>query len=116
MPTEACCAGVAPAPDQQITTPAATTSSAAALPASFSNSTAVYIGNLQWWTTDAEIEALCAPHGGIERIRFFEEKPNGKSKGYVLVDFDSAKAAYLCKQSLDGYQLQLLEALLCIFS
>ena len=51
--------------------PRRTTSSAAAPPASFSNSTAVYIGNLQWWTTDAEIEALCTPHGGIERIRLF---------------------------------------------
>ena len=60
---------------------------------------------------------LCARRmAALRGSGFFEEKPNGKSKGYVLVDFDSAKAAYLCKQSLDGYQLLLLEALLCIFS
>ena len=62
----------------------------------------MYIGSLQWWTSDAEIEALCAPHGTVQKIRFFEEKPSGKSKGYCLVTFDSPKGAYLCRQSLDG--------------
>ena len=62
----------------------------------------MYIGSLQWWTSDAEIEALCAPHGAVQKIRFFEEKPSGKSKGYCLVTFDSPKGAYLCRQSLDG--------------
>ena len=68
----------------------------------YSNSSSVYIGNLQWWTNDAEIEAQCARFGAVEKLRFFEEKPTGKSKGYVLVGFDSAKAAYECKQGLDG--------------
>ena len=63
----------------------------------------MYIGSLQWWTTDAEIEALCSPYGAVQKIIFFEEKPSGKSKGYCLVTFDSPKGAYLCKQSLDGY-------------
>ena len=70
----------------------------------------MYIGSLQWWTSDAEIEALCAPHGAVQKIRFFEEKPSGKSKGYCLVTFDSPKGAYLCRQSLDGC---VLLALLC---
>ena len=73
-----------------------------AAPAVYSNSTSVYIGNLQWWTTDAEVEALCGRFGAVERLRFFEEKPTGKSKGYALVGFDSAKAAHECKQGLDG--------------
>ena len=68
----------------------------------YGTSSSVYIGSLQWWTTDAEIEALCSPHGAVQKIRFFEEKPSGKSKGYCLVTFDNPKAAYLCRQSLDG--------------
>lgn len=63
---------------------------------------AVYVGNLQWWTTDAEIEDLCSKYGSVQKIRFFEDKPSGKSKGYVLVTFDSPKAAYTCKEGLDG--------------
>lgn len=63
----------------------------------------IYIGNLQWWTTDAQIEELCSKYGVPQKIRFFEDKASGKSKGYVLVTFDSAKAAYTCKQELDGW-------------
>ena len=76
----------------------------------YGSSSSVYIGSLQWWTSDAEIEALCAPHGAVQKIRFFEEKPSGKSKGYCLVTFDSPKGAYLCRQSLDGC---VLPAFLC---
>lgn len=63
---------------------------------------AVYVGNLQWWTTDAQIEELCSQFGSVQKFRFFEDKANGKSKGYVLVTFDSPKAAYTCKEGLDG--------------
>lgn len=63
----------------------------------------IYIGNLQWWTTDAQIEQLCSKYGVPQKIRFFEDKASGKSKGYVLVTFDSVKAAYTCKQELDGW-------------
>lgn len=69
----------------------------------YGTSASVYIGSLQWWTTDADIDALCCPHGTVQKIRFFEEKPSGKSKGYCLVTFDSPKGAYLCRQNLDGY-------------
>ncbi|CAL5226916.1 g9793 [Coccomyxa viridis] len=71
----------------------------------YGTSSSVYIGSLQWWTTDAEIEALCSPHGAVQKIRFFEEKPSGKSKGYCLVTLDSPKAAFLCRQSLDGKEI-----------
>lgn len=79
----------------------------------YGTSSSVYIGSLQWWTTDAEIDALCSPHGAVQKIIFFEEKPSGKSKGYCLVTFDSPKGAYLCKQSLDGYVPSLTSCLPC---
>ena len=30
---------------------------------------AVFISNLQWWTTDAELEQLCAPYGRVRHCR-----------------------------------------------
>ena len=69
---------------------------------SYGTTDAVYVGNLHWWTTDAQIEELCSQYGTVQKIRFFEDKANGKSKGYVLVTFDSPKAAYACKEGLDG--------------
>jgi hypothetical protein len=32
------------------------------------------------WTTDAELEALASQFGAVERVKFFEDKVNGKSK------------------------------------
>ena len=64
--------------------------------------TAVYVGGLHWWTTDAELDALCREYGELTGLRFFEDKGNGKSKGYALVEFTSADAATRCKEGLNG--------------
>ncbi|KAK9832053.1 hypothetical protein WJX81_002599 [Elliptochloris bilobata] len=64
--------------------------------------TAVYVGGLHWWTTDAELEALCREYGELAALRFFEDKSNGKSKGYALVEFTAADSAPRCKEGLNG--------------
>ena len=62
----------------------------------------VYVGNLQWWTTDAEVEAACGECGSVASMRFFEDKTNGKSKGYVLVTFSDSGGAKACVDKLNG--------------
>ena len=63
---------------------------------------AVYIGNLQWWTTDADLETLCSKYGQILSLKTFEDKITGKSKGYVLVHFAAPDAAASCQAELNG--------------
>ena len=63
---------------------------------------AVYVANLQWWTTDAEVESACAEFGRVAGLKFFEEKSNGKSKGYALVTFVDSADADACLQGLNG--------------
>ena len=41
----------------------------------------VYIGDLHWWTTDADLEEECSRFGRIRDVKFFEDTSNGKSKG-----------------------------------
>ena len=65
-------------------------------------SVAVYVANLQWWTTDAEVESACAEFGRVAGLQFFEEKSNGKSKGYALVTFVDSADADACLQGLNG--------------
>lgn len=67
-----------------------------------STGSAVFIGNLQWWTTDAEVEAACAAFGQVSLVQFTEDKSNGRSKGYARVHFSDAAAASLCKTGLNG--------------
>eukprot|EP00873_Tetraselmis_striata_P037890 jgi/Tetstr1/458154/TSEL_044645.t1 len=61
---------------------------------------AIYIGNLQWWTTDADLEIACSEYGKVVNIRFQEEKTNGKSKGSAIVDFMEPEAAVPCRDGL----------------
>lgn len=60
----------------------------------------LYIGNLQWWTTDSELENLCSKYGQVLDIKTFEDKTTGKSKGYVLVQFGTADSAAACQAAL----------------
>lgn len=64
--------------------------------------TSVYIGSLQWWTTDAQLEALCSEFGEVLQITTYEDKANGKSKGYALVEFATFEAAQACKEQFNG--------------
>lgn len=74
--------------------------SAAVASTSAPSGSSLYIGNLQWWTTDSELETLCSKHGQVLNIKTFEDKTTGKSKGYVLVQFASAEAATACQAAL----------------
>jgi len=64
--------------------------------------TALYIGNLQWWTTDQDLEDAAREYGKIKTIKFFENKMNGKSKGYAFVEFHDPFSAKSCKEGLQG--------------
>ena len=68
----------------------------------------VYIANLQWWTTDADVERLCSTYGPVVNISFLAERSNGKSKGVALVEFSESQAAVRCKEGLSGCDLILL--------
>ena len=66
-------------------------------------SSVVFVGNLQWWTTDAELEAACAEFGPVSAVQFTEDKASGRSKGYARVHFSDATAAEQCKAGLSGW-------------
>ena len=43
--------------------------------------TALYVGNLHWWVTDAQLQTMCEEYGKLQTPpRFFEDRVNGKSK------------------------------------
>jgi hypothetical protein len=62
----------------------------------------VFIANMQWWTTDADVEALCAKHGRVTDVKFKADKPTGRSLGVVQVTFAEPEAAAAFKHHMDG--------------
>lgn len=69
-----------------------------------SASTKVYVGQLHWWIKDEDVEQACASYGNVRDLTFYEDKSNGKFKGYVLVDFETPQAAAACQREMHGKQ------------
>lgn len=64
--------------------------------------TKLFVGELHWWTTDADLESALSEYGKVKDIKFSEEKASGKSKGYCQVEFYDHTAAYNCKAGMHG--------------
>ncbi|EPS60955.1 hypothetical protein M569_13847, partial [Genlisea aurea] len=73
------------------------------LGSSENGNTMLYVGELHWWTTDAEIESVLIQYGKVKEIKFFDERASGKSKGYCQVEFFDPAAAHACKEGMNGY-------------
>ncbi|GAB2284764.1 hypothetical protein Dimus_019218 [Dionaea muscipula] len=65
--------------------------------------TILFVGDLHWWTTDAELERELVTYGPVKEVKFFEEKASGKSKGYCQVEFYDGVAAAACKEGMNGH-------------
>ncbi|XP_022776208.1 cleavage and polyadenylation specificity factor subunit 6-like isoform X2 [Durio zibethinus] len=65
--------------------------------------TMLFVGELHWWTTDAELESVLSQYGRVKEIKFFDERASGKSKGYCQVEFYDSASATACKEGMNGY-------------
>jgi cleavage and polyadenylation specificity factor subunit 6/7 len=54
------------------------------------------------WTTDQDLEDVCSQFGKVKQVKFFENKQNGRSKGYALVEYYDAEASRQAKEKLQG--------------
>ncbi|GFQ06817.1 cleavage and polyadenylation specificity factor subunit cg7185 [Phtheirospermum japonicum] len=72
-------------------------------PSAENGNTMLFVGELHWWTTDAEIENVLIQYGKVKEIKFFDERASGKSKGYCQVEFYDAVAASACKEGMNGH-------------
>ncbi|KAG4173015.1 hypothetical protein ERO13_A11G032366v2 [Gossypium hirsutum] len=50
--------------------------------------TILFVGDLHWWTTDAELESELCKYGPVKEVKFFDEK---------------ATAATACKEGMNGH-------------
>ncbi|PIN26390.1 putative RNA-binding protein SEB4 (RRM superfamily) [Handroanthus impetiginosus] len=72
-------------------------------PAIENGNTMLFVGELHWWTTDAELESVLIQFGKVKEIKFFDERASGKSKGYCQVEFYDPAAAAACKEGMHGH-------------
>ncbi len=65
----------------------------------------VYVGNLPWSATDADIHALFARHGEVRRATVITDRRNGRSKGFGFVEMPNQDARSAI-DALQGFNME----------
>ena len=65
-------------------------------------STNIYVGNLPFSTSSADLEALFADHGEVTRAAVITDRDTGRSRGFGFVEMSSAEAAQSAISALNG--------------
>ena len=64
----------------------------------------LYVGNLSWSTTEAELKDLFEQHGTVTSVSVITDRETGRSRGFAFVEMDPADAD-TAMQALDGQEL-----------
>jgi RNA recognition motif-containing protein len=64
----------------------------------------LYVGNLPFSVTEAELRELFGRHGTVERVSVITDRETGRPRGFAFVEMD-AKGADDAMRALDGNQL-----------
>jgi RNA recognition motif-containing protein len=65
----------------------------------------LYVGNLSYEMTSADLETLFAPHGTVQSAQVIMDRDTSRSKGFGFVEMDSGEHAQAAMQALNGHAL-----------
>src|SRR5262249_20430330 len=68
--------------------------------------TKLYVGNLSFNATTADLEALFAQVGAVASVNIITDKFSGQSRGFGFVEMESNKDAQAAIERFNGYELQ----------
>ena len=65
----------------------------------------LFVGNIDWNTTDDELQKLFSEHGDVEEAIIIKDKFSGRSKGFGFVTFTNEEDADKAIAALNEYEL-----------
>lgn len=65
----------------------------------------IYVGNLPYKMTDAELRGLFAQHGEVNFARVITEQETGRSKGFGFVEMNNDEQANAAITALNGFEM-----------
>lgn len=69
-------------------------------------STKIYVGNLPWRTTDAQLTELFGGYGEVVSVRIISDRDTGRSRGFAFVTMATPEACRAAIAALNGSQLE----------
>ena len=76
--------------------------------------TTLYVGNLPFSATEAEVRSLFEQHGTVEAVKIISDRETGRPRGFGFVDMPSSDAQAAIEQmngfEMNGRQLRVNEA------
>lgn len=67
--------------------------------------TNIFVGNLDFRTTQDELHAAFATYGGVERVNIVTNRDNGQPRGFAFVEMTDRDAAEAAISQLNGADL-----------
>jgi len=64
--------------------------------------TNIYVGNLPYGLSDAELEAAFAPYGTVERAKVITDRETGRSRGFGFVEMPNDDEAQAAMEAMNG--------------
>ncbi len=62
----------------------------------------IYVGNLTFNTTSADLERLFAEHGEVTKAQVITDRDTGRSRGFGFVEMSTSAAANAAIDALNG--------------
>ena len=66
----------------------------------------LYVGNLAWTTTDAELHQAFAEFGEVRSARVIFDRETGRSRGFGFVEMGSRADGMAAIEAMNGSELQ----------
>lgn len=66
----------------------------------------LYVGNLPWSFTSADLEAMFAPYGTVQSAEVVSDRETGRSRGFGFVEMESQQASEEAVRALNESDLQ----------
>jgi cold-inducible RNA-binding protein len=65
----------------------------------------LYVGNLTFNTTTADLETLFGQHGDVKKAQVINDRDTGRSRGFGFVEMESQEGANTAISALNGTDL-----------
>ncbi|MCK9415041.1 MAG: RNA-binding protein [Candidatus Dojkabacteria bacterium] len=65
----------------------------------------LFIGNIEWNTTEEDLKDLFGQHGAVEEAIIIKDKMSGRSKGFGFVTYTEDADADKALEALNGYEI-----------